>query len=315
MDIAELASWRLLLETDIENLLSETLILINGVHSDERCTYFESKLGNSSPIIQLTYDRETYKLDGIQSYYDSFPSLNDGDPVVNVEEVVRFLLKQNTKIVIDMTSLSTEVLFILLKAFHDEKYDDLIVLYVQPNEYKKSVDNLIPNFMLSEEHSPVSSIPGFLRLPNDDKRPMLVVFIGFEGGRFQELCEHLLTEGPVVILPVLPMPSYNAGWHMLGLYLNMDTLKSVDIMSDLRRVTAWDPFYALSVLEDQYNNFSDERDIIVAPLGTKPHTLATILFSVKNDDVRIMYDHPKIFTQRSIGVGEIRGYNIKGLLI
>ncbi|MNM68686.1 hypothetical protein D3C81_802500 [compost metagenome] len=240
---------------------------------------------------------------------------DENDPVTQAELLVEHVITLNKPIIIDMTSMSTEVLFILIKAFHHHNFDDIIIIYVQPQEYKKNnqSNGIMPDFLLSEDYAPVSAIPGFLRLPDEEKEPRLIVFMGFEGGRFKELCEHLLTEGTIEIVPILPMPSFKAGWHMLGIYLNLDTLKSNDIIRHLKRVTAWDPFFALAVLEEQYKNNSDSNQLIVAPIGTKPHTLASVLFAVRHESVRIMYDHPIVHGTRTEGIGAKRGYYLKGV--
>jgi hypothetical protein len=217
-------------------------------------------------------------------------------------------------VLIDITGLSTEALFLVLSSFKEIGYDNLIASYVQPLSYRSERNEiLMPNYLLSAECTPISAIPGFVRLSND-LQGLVIVFLGFEGGRFKELREYLMTDGPTEISPVLPLPSYSAGWHMLGLYCNLETLKEFERIHELKRITAWDPFYALNMLEKSYTQFSTSNQIIVAPMGTKPHTLASALFALRHDDVRIMYDHPRTLQHRSIGVGEVRGYILNGLM-
>ncbi|MDH6671244.1 hypothetical protein M2277_001894 [Paenibacillus sp. LBL] len=314
MNISNVASWRMMSSTEIDGVFTSDIILVKGHHSDDRCVYFENKISINSKKVHVIFDAEKSNINiEYIDFHVKTPKI-ENEPVLNAEKLAEFLISLEMKLVIDMTSLQTESLFIILKAFHEKKYDNLVILYVQPQEYLKSENQwLIPNFLLSEEHSPVSAIPGFLRLSDEEKHQMLIVFIGFEGGRFQELCEYLLTDGRLDIVPILPMPSFNAGWHMLGIYSNLDTLKSSEAINSLRRVTAWDPFFALAVLEEQYRQFSENNQIIVAPLGTKPHTLATILFAIKYEDVKVMYDHPRLYRRRSTGIGTTRGFMLNGL--
>ncbi|EGG34824.1 hypothetical protein [Paenibacillus sp. HGF5] len=314
MQLNEMASWRILHSKRISELLTNKVFLIKGRHEDERCLYFQNQLTADSPVVSITYDLENSKIMLTFDNLDNEPDLLDEeDPVMKSDLLVEFIIQQGINIVLDMTSIPTEVLFLLMKSFHDENFDDFSIVYVQPDEYLKQEQDigLMSEFQLSEEHSPISAIPGFLRLPEEEKEPLLVVFIGFEGGRFQELFEHIVTDGPVDIIPILPMPSFTAGWHMVGIYQNLQTLKTADILTEIRRVTAWDPFHALSLLDKHYELRQESNQIIVAPLGTKPHTLATVLFAIKHSNVRIMYDHPRVSGNRSKGIGKIRGYTMK----
>ncbi|NQX63548.1 hypothetical protein [Paenibacillus qinlingensis] len=313
MDIENLISWRILSENDLDKSLESPTVLIKGYHTDERDSYFRSKMPTATKIVVLTYDHSLAKLSIQLENFSEEINFSDDDPIVNAEDLVQKLIQYEHNIVIDITCMANEAMFILLKAFYDFSYDRLIVTYVQPIEYSKKRDaTLMPNFQLSEGITSITSIPGFLRLSNDMQSSVLV-FLGFEGGRFKELCEHLLTEGPVEISPIIPLPSFSAGWHMLGLYFNLDTLKSTEVFSKLRRVTAWDPFYALEVLESSYREHSENYQVIVAPLGTKPHTLACALFAIKHEDVLIMYDHPKVSSHRTSGIGVRRVYSLEGL--
>ena len=52
----------------------------------------------------------------------------------------------------------------------------------------------------------------------------------------------------------------------------------------------------------------DKRNpnMIVAPIGTKPHAIGAILYAIKNQDkVELLYDNPKRSLHRTEGVGNI----------
>jgi len=315
VDIAQIITWRILSEERINQILASDIILIKGSNSDDRDEVIKDRLNAKAPSVQIKYDLDQTQLEvSLIGFSKDTLDPQDDDPV-NCSAMLATLLAGYGKcIVLDITSMSTESLFMILRAFKEIEFDEIIAVYVQPLEYRLERNPaLIPDFVLSSEHSPICSIPGFMRISNDLKF-MVIVFLGFEGGRFQELREHLLTDGHTEIRPIMPLPSYFAGWHMNGLYQNLDTLKEAERIRELRRVTAWDPFHALNVLESLYISSSKQYQVVVAPLGTKPHTLAAALFVLRHDDVNIMYDHPKVSKQRSMGVGEVRGYILKGLL-
>ncbi|MBU8916018.1 hypothetical protein BGM25_08275 [Bacillus sp. FJAT-29953] len=314
MDFLDTISWRLLCDNELSPYFRESSILILGNSEDERDGVILGKLNENTSIVNINFDVDSSILDIKFNGSEEYNIEHDNDPVSHADNLVTFLISCNKQIIIDITSFSTETLFILLNAFYENNYDKILVIYVEPIEYKLNRDRTFPNFHLSEGRLGISSIPGFLRLTDYEKESKLLVFLGFEGGRFQELCEHLLTEGTVDINPILPLPSYMAGWHMQGLYHNLETLKTNEVMSQVKRVTAWDPFLAYKVLEEQYNQFSDDHQLMVAPLGTKPHTLAVVLFAIKYEDVQIMYDHPTKTKHRSSGIGKVRGYMLEGFL-
>lgn len=315
MGLNRLVTWRILNEEQLDSIIVNKSILIRGSHSDDRDEFVQRKMSSNQDIIVLSYDTENVKVIISFSQFGtgmSQPSIED--PVLMCDKVSEIIHSLSCIVILDITSLASELVFMLLKSFKECSIDNVYAVYVQPLEYIVERDAvLIPNYILSDARSSISSIPGFLVLPND-LQSLLIVFLGFEGGRFHELREHIQTDGNTEICPILPLPSYSAGWHMRTLYSNLSTLKESEVIQEIKRVTSWDPFHAFNMLEQIYNDSSESYQINVAPLGTKPHTLAAALFAIKHDDVRVMYDHPKVSVHRSIGVGPVRGYNLKGLI-
>lgn len=315
MRLSSLVTWRILNEEQLNSILVNKGILIRGSHSDERDEFFQRKMSSDHDIMVLSYDTENVKVIIPSSQFAkemSLPSIED--PVLMCNRISEIIYNLHCTVILDITSLASELVFMLLKSFKECSIDNVYAVYVQPLEYIVERDAvLIPNYMLSDARSSISSIPGFLVLPNE-LQSLLVVFLGFEGGRFHELREHIQTDGNTEIRPILPLPSYSAGWHMRTLYSNLSTLKESEVIQEIKRITSWDPFHAFNTLEQIYNDSSESYQINVAPLGTKPHTLAAALFAIKHDDVRVMYDHPKVSVHRSIGIGQVRAYNLKGLI-
>ncbi len=51
---------------------------------------------------------------------------------------------------------------------------------------------------------------------------------------------------------------------------------------------------------------SRNPEMIIAPIGTKPHAIGAILYSIKHPDkVEIVYDNPKRSVNRTDGIGKI----------
>lgn len=308
-DICKITSYRLIENCAIDSLL-EDCIFIKGDHSDERDQHFESKLASSCYKVIAKYDTAKTELTFELYNFHDITFENDTEPVNNAHTLVNIIEDLKKTVVIDITGLSVEALFIIL---NNLKHTELHVYatYTEPHKYIVNNEAIVPRFELSESRYGYRDIPGFIRdLSSSEKQ--YVAFLGFEGGRFDELREQINDDKDIITM--LPFPSYYSGWHMHVIYQNARTTKSADWIHSMKRITSWDPFMALSELEIIYHAYSGKKQIAVAPQGTKPHILATALFAIKNDDVEVMYDHPKVTTRRSEGIGNCFAYYLTGLL-
>jgi hypothetical protein len=52
----------------------------------------------------------------------------------------------------------------------------------------------------------------------------------------------------------------------------------------------------------------------IAPIGTKPHAIGSILFAINNPDiVELVYDHPVRKKQRTEGTARLHAYHVSVL--
>lgn len=282
--------------------------LVHGPQQDERDGVLVKELP-STWRSEVWFDREAQRfavsLDGARQ------SMFDGpDPAENARAVTEEVTGSVDSVVLDVTSISVPSLFLLLQALSGKGIRTWAG-YVEPVSY--DVGTHREEFALSVRSYDISPIPGFTReLRGSPEASSLYAFLGFEGARFLRVVEYFQRSD--MIHPIIPLPSYQAGWHLLALHGNLRALLQSEAFANARRVTAFDPFEALRVLEELYEQRQPEEGLLVAPLGTKPHSLAVGVFAVRHPDVVVVYDHPVPRRNRSIGVSRVRGYDLTGLL-
>lgn len=90
----------------------------------------------------------------------------------------------------------------------------------------------------------------------------------------------------------------------------------------LQQTKAWErvEFAEANSIVDSYmtlKRISYEKrnpNMVVAPIGTKPHAIGAILYAIKNSErVELLYDNPKRSLHRTEGVGKILVCNVTKL--
>lgn len=187
------------------------------------------------------------------------------------------------------------------------------IVYSEPKEY------LLAEFQkeglnkdLSESVEGVSPLPGFIRLVPFKEEPIFVTLLGFEGGRFSYL---ITNKQPSYdkILPIVGVPGYRMHYPFEAFWGNRNALKTTKAYE---RVV----FAEANSIVDSYMTLKkisyDKREpnMIVAPIGTKPHAIGAILYAIKNPSkVELLYDNPKRNLHRTEGVGRILACDVTKL--
>lgn len=219
---------------------------------------------------------------------------------------IYFEANKPQRVLIDSTSLDIPELALILKSLHQFSGLEIMILYVEPAEYT-SVDNSAlqqQDFTLSNEISGFegAGIPT-VSLPVDNEvLRRFIFFVGFEGGRLQSAIEtYDISSDEARIF--FGIPAFQPGWEAKSIRRNLQALNDQSFSSRIGYCSAsscTDALRALKIVK------ADEADTInyVVPLGTKPNSLAAILFSIENaQSVRLLYDQPDKRNGRSKGVG------------
>ena len=215
---------------------------------------------------------------------------------------------EDSSILIDTTGLKHPFIFYLLKILkEDNKPKNLFLGYTEPKSYNYTKDDF--QFNLTERFCSNQSIPGFLRQQNAKKQRVLVALMGFEGNRFNKVYEEIKPDLGYTYA-VVGFPTFQPGWQYYVYGMNIDALRSSKSFSNITRASADDPF-------DVYNEISKifdqnkTKEVVIAAIGTKPHSIGAAMFSLVENGVRLYYDFPSITkTYRTTGVGQCHLYNL-----
>jgi len=131
--------------------------------------------------------------------------------------------------------------------------------------------------------------------------------LGFEGDRPERL---LLQVDPAPkVIPVVGVPGFQIEFPAFTVACNRTFLEEYRAQSEVRYARASCPFEAYEVLT-QIKRDNPDYHMYLAPVGTKPHALGTILYAIANPDrTEVMFDHPVRKAGRTKGIGVIHVYD------
>lgn len=253
------------------------------------------------------------------SYNVARNCLCEGDrflPLKSIQEKVKPL----KSVLVESTSMGVAELATVFRACYGSYKHPLDVLYVEPKDYTlETGSNSSPKpgrrFMLSSNKK-FQGVPGFvLDLNQYDAGGKAVFFLGYEGERLQQSLEQVAIESWHKTA-VFGMPSFEAGWESNAFANNVSQLAEGKFLS-IQYCPAASVFCAYNLLTHLHKTTPDPSNnpTLVAPLGTKPHSIAAALFLCSHSafgESGLLYDHPELITNRSNAVRSWHLYEIRG---
>ena len=227
-----------------------------------------------------------------------------------------FFSKIKSKIIyLDITGLPHHVWAPLLRAALGTS-KQVSVVYVEPRTYTFSrTPTEAEIFDLSEAIHGISPLPGFgvLSEPENEELVLFVPFLGFEGHRLAYVLEQVQPPGKKIV-PIIGVPGFMPVFPFHTYLGNKNILAQGTLHTAIRHIMANSAFDAFYTLQDISTDYSDHT-LKIAPIGTKPHALGAVLFTLWTDrSVEIVYDHPIRKPNRSTGSANILVYEINQLL-
>jgi hypothetical protein len=218
-------------------------------------------------------------------------------------------LLSSSRILVDISGLQHHVWAPILKSAY-ARHVHTRILYAEPESYKLHPSPASATlFDLSIKFDGLAPLPGFARLigPADENRCLFVAMLGFEGNRPERL---VLQVDPIPkVIPVVGVPGFQLEFPAFTVACNRVFLDEYRAHSEVRYARASCPFEAYDALCEIRKDYPDHF-MYLAPVGTKPHALGTILFAIKNPDTtEIMFDHPVRKAGRTKGIGVIHIYD------
>lgn len=295
---------------DIESIVLETNALYIYAHDpEERSIFCAQKL-----VLRNTQ---------VKFLELKFNDIDDTISVVGEEETcislhstiqVNSLLSpyKDSVIYIEVTGLSCRVAAPFMK-YGMDRHLEMRIVYAEPDTYRvKEFRKMGIHQDLCETVKGIAPLPGLTNLLPHRESPLFVVLLGFEGGRFSQIIQDQNPDRDK-ITPVLGVPGYRINYPYISLWGNRNQIKNTGSWQNLKYAEANSIVDIYSMLKRlSYDNRNPE--MVVAPIGTKPHAIGAILYSIKHPDkVEIVYDNPKRKVHRTDGIGKVLMCNITKL--
>jgi hypothetical protein len=295
-------------------VMKRATLLIRGTATGDRETFFldEWQRSGSDPVIwDVTFDPEC-KTCTIGSFklVDRFARIHNkhGSILDVVPKMMSMYRSHLGCVVLDITSLQQTAIMCLVAFLLKECVGELFAVYAEPEHYDRPKEG--EGFRLALRFASNESVPGFSRQRRGNEQT-LVGFLGFDADRLGRILEE--RESIQRLIPVLGFPPYRPGWNLMSLESAGRIIKEFESYSDIESCPAFSVIEALSVLR-RISSQDANKSLVIAPLGTRPHTLAAAIFATQNRDVRLAYDHPVESPQRAKGVGLAHVYHLSGML-
>ena len=274
---------------------------IVGPTIDERCSFCLEYLDGKTKVYHIEYDSTNFVL-----CIDDFK--------IQINELPQFIKNEgwtNDTIIIDATSVNVVELLLLIDALEKTSIHKFEVLYAEPKNYvsQGTRSRNRRDFKLSVKYDGYKGVPLFSKMTRDFDAK--VFCCGYEAARIQNAIE-TLPIGTSDTYLLFGMPPFYVGWDMNAYYNHIHFLFKENL-HNIYYCGATNPLSVMMRLLEIYKTLQPSQNMFIAPVGTKPMSLAACLFLVKmssSNKCAILFDHPEKRAARSEEVGEVNLYKI-----
>lgn len=277
------------------------LSLVGFPGKEERSYYFanEWKKNNKDILFFKRIDENVLLVKAILNGNEKNIRLNINS---DVDGFLRMCRLNEKNVLLDMSSLDHVLIMFLTKIMLTSvKPKTFLASYIRPQKYNYQEENV--GFSLCEHVSAIKSVPGFVK--RESQNEVLCAFIGFEGIRVKGMLE--LLNNIKRFVPIVAFPSGTPHWFNVTMWNCMDILQSGNYEYDTRKCYSESIYDAVDVL---MKNVAEDERVVLAPLGTRPHSMACAIFACHHKHTRIIYDYVIENEQRATGIDQIQIYNI-----
>jgi len=292
---------------NMEEYLSTNIdLFIAGEPTKEERSVFLVNLWREKPHLLLT-------LDGINrfkyTYTNNSKNIKESsnlDIPIGLPILLKKLSVKNINLLLDISSLDHVLIMVLVKQLiKNITPRSLFAIYIRPRQYLNPP--LIEGLLLSEKIHEIKSVPGFAKREAEEQT--LCSFIGFEGIRLKPILE--TANNISKIIPIVAFPSGGLHWFKLTMWHSMDILESETRDVTIYKCFSESIFDAVALL----NELCTQTDgITLAPLGTRPHSVAAAIFATKHPSTKIIYDYAIERENRTKGISNICVYHLSSFI-
>ena len=271
--------------------------------------YFKN---NVKDICEVLYHEKEFSISITSTFDFKLDRTNIKNHTIGNDLITKL---HHKNIYLDATSLGfAEILLLLHNINIYLQNTNVKIVYAEPLEYKlkKQADTFNTEFDLTSRSNDFMKIPPYSLLIDSvsSTKAELIVFLGFENDRLGRIIEHDEKAKYKKYTPVLAVPAFVPGWENISLrrhYLELNNFNNIQF------APANNPYEVNEVLINIQQN-SKFENIVIAPIGTKPHSIGAIIFLINSKEigrkVGIVYDFPEKKENRTDGVGKIHEYSL-----
>lgn len=289
--------------SQVKNRLAESSVFIGCLSYEPRSISILDTIGpDSMEEVYAFYNKQFFefgvqeRLERVQRVYGERleeVEFSVGTPIETARRiyqiVAQIIEKGHSRIVIDSTTFTHEILLMIMKVVHDNRarFDSIQVLYVSADEY--SVGDKPEDKWLSKGCNDVRNVVGYAGKMRPTAKTCLVLLAGFEHERATKLIDFLEPERVVLgngiestnDNHIKTMDHFKGEFEKLfsslsGKGNSRFDFSCKDIVSTARSI--------LDVVRDH-----PDENIIIVPLNTKLSTMATAVVAIKNPEVQVAY--------------------------
>jgi hypothetical protein len=231
---------------------------------------------------------------------------------VELREFLRSI--RRSKLYLDITGLEHHVWAPLLKSALSLGLQ-MWCVYLEPTSYRFSRSPREGDiFDLSERIRGLAPLPGFASLAEAQHEGdvIFVSLLGFEGVRFK-YCVEQIQPPRNKIIPVIGVPGFQPEYPFYTYDGNRPILDETEAWKYVKFARANCPFSLFYLLQDIASDHP--LDVIkIATIGTKPHAVGAVLFSLLSPrSIELIYDHPIRKATRTEGIGRVLLYEVSAM--
>ena len=228
------------------------------------------------------------------------------DLCVALPRLLRELSVGSKNVMVDLSSLDHVLIMTLTKQLLTQVTPrSFFATYIRPLGYVHQKGTV--GYGLSEKIQAISAVPGFARRERDHQT--LCAFLGFEGIRLKGVLETV--QNIEKLLPVVAFPSGSPQWYNVTIWNNMDMLQNEVKDLAINKCFSEGIFEAVNLLR---NIVPQEDNVVLAPLGTRAHSMACAIYACEHQSCRIVYDFAVESDERAIGISHIKVYHLSSFI-
>ncbi|MBE6700403.1 MAG: hypothetical protein E7582_00730 [Ruminococcaceae bacterium] len=282
-------------------------LLISGQpNSEERSSFFSS--------LWMSKNKDVLFIDLENNETVIFKYLSNNNMVLNrrcdlcvgLPKLLKQIGVSDKNVLLDMSSLGNVLIMFLTKQLLTKVVpNSFFASYIRPEKYSSESGNI--GYELCQQIGAVDAVPGFTKRESDNQT--LCAFLGFEGVRLKGVLETVHSFERLV--PIVAFPTGTPQWYNVTMWNSMDILQSEGKNLSVYKCYSESVFEAINLLD---NIIAQDETVVLAPLGTRPHSMACAIFACHHEATKILYDFVIESNHRAIGVSDITIYHLSSFI-